>query len=86
MSGVRVVLRVPHREGFPWISMGGFSLLLHSGALVAAVLLPRLLHPVPSMPGVYTVDLVSMPLLAPGPPSGELRASAPAPAPVRAPA
>jgi len=37
------------------------------------------------MPGVYTVDLVSMPLPAPGPPSGEPRASAPAPAPVRAP-
>ncbi len=37
------------------------------------------------MPGVYTVDLVSMPLPAPGPPSGEPRASAPAPASVRAP-
>jgi colicin import membrane protein len=85
VSGVRVVFRVPRREGFHWFSMGGFSLLLHSGALVAAVLLPRLLHPASPLPGVYTVDLVSLPLPAPGPPSGEPAASAPAPAPVRTP-
>jgi TonB family protein len=86
VSAIRVTVRAPRSELGHWITMGGFSIVLHAATFAAVIFAPRFLQPRIKFPEVYTVDLVSLPAGDPGPPAEGPRTSAPAAAPAPAPA
>jgi TonB family protein len=86
MSAIRVTVRARRSELGHWITMGGFSVVLHAATFVTILFAPRFFQPKIKFPEVYTVDLVSLPAGDPGPPAEGPRSSAPAAAPAPAPA
>ena len=73
----------PEGAGTSWSTLVTVSFVLHAAGFGIAVGLPRLLPRSAAPPPVYVVDLVSLPVSAPGapPPGGTVAPAAPAPAP-----
>jgi TonB family protein len=86
MSAIRVTVRASRSALGHWITMGGFSVVLHAATFAVILFAPQFFQPKVKFPEVYTVDLVSLPAGDPGPPAEGPRASAPAAAAAPAPA
>lgn len=83
MRSAKRVAVPPEGAGTSWSTLVTVSFVLHAAGFGIAVGLPRLLPRSAAPPPVYVVDLVSLPVSAPGapPPGGTVAPAAPAPAP-----